>query len=68
MSTCVSTNQWLSLKSISTDDIQDALENLLGADAKGLFSNTISRLKKCWEGDYNTWRKRDLSYRHFIYV
>lgn len=59
---------WLYLKGISTGDFQDALKSLLGVDAKGLSSNTISRLKQCWEDDYNQWRKRDLSSRRFVYI
>lgn len=59
---------WLYLKGVSTGDFQDALTSLLGADAKGLSSNTISRLKQCWEDDYHQWRKRDLSNRRFVYI
>ena len=59
---------WLYLKGVSTGDFQEALTSLLGADAKGLSSNTISRLKQCWEDDYKQWRKRDLSHRRFVYI
>ena len=59
---------WLYLKGISTGGFQDALESLLGTNAKGLSSNTISRLKQHWEDDYSQWRKRDLSNRHFVYI
>ncbi len=31
-------------------------------------ANTVSRLKQSWEQDYDTWRKRDLSRRRFVYV
>ena len=54
---------WLYLKGLSTGDFKDALAGLLGADAKGLSSNTISRLKQTWEGEYGQWRKRDLTKR-----
>ncbi len=59
---------WLYLKGISTGDFKDALAGLLGADAKGLSSNTISRLKQTWEGEYGQWRKRDLSKRRYVYI
>ncbi len=59
---------WLYLKGISTGDFKDALAGLLGADAEGLSSNTISRLKQTWEGEYGQWRKRDLSKRRYVYI
>ncbi len=59
---------WLYLKGISTGDMQPALESLLGEGAKGLSANTVSRLKQSWEQDYDSWRKRDLSRRRFVYV
>jgi putative transposase len=59
---------WLYLKGISTGDFKDALAGLLGANAKGLSSNTISRLKQTWEGEYGQWRKRDLSKRRYVYI
>ena len=37
---------WLYLKGISTGHFKGALSGLLGANAKGLSSNTISRLKQ----------------------
>lgn len=39
---------WLYLKGISTGGFQEALSALLGDGAKGLSSNTISRLKADW--------------------
>ena len=59
---------WLYLKGISTGDFKDALAGLLGTNAKGLSSNTISRLKQTWEGEYGQWRKRDLSKRRYVYI
>ena len=44
---------WLYLRGISTGDFPEALQHLLGVDAKGLSANTISRLKNSWEEDYN---------------
>ena len=59
---------WLYLKGISTGDFQEALAALLGPDAAGLSSSTISRLKADWWADYERWRKRDLSVHRFVYI
>ena len=39
---------WLYLKGISTGDFQEALQSLLGEDAKGLSANVVFRLKEKW--------------------
>lgn len=49
---------WLYLKGISTGDFQEALQALLGSEAKGLSSSTISRLKVIWEQEHETWSGR----------
>lgn len=59
---------WLYLKGISTGDFQEALAALLGPNAAGLSSTTISRLKADWWADYERWQRRDLSARRFVYV
>lgn len=59
---------WLYLKGISTGDFQESLQSLLGVDASGLSAGTISRLKGQWEGDYDKWRKRDLTNRRYVYI
>ena len=59
---------WLYLKGISTGDFQEALAALLGSNAAGLSSTTISRLKADWWDDYERWQKRDLSTRRIVYV
>jgi len=58
---------WLYLKGISTGDFSEALEALLGAEAKGLSASAISRLKTVWEKEYQKWIKRDLSKKHYVY-
>jgi transposase-like protein len=58
---------WLYLKGVSTGDFQEALSALLGAGAKGLSANTISRLKRQWIDEHEAWRKRDLSDRRYVY-
>ena len=58
---------WLYLKGISQADFSEALGALLGPHAKGLSSSCISRLKEKWVGEYQSWSKRDLSQKHYVY-
>ncbi len=59
---------WLYLKGISTGGFQEALQALLGEQAKGLSATTITRLKKVWEDEYADWSKRSLVGKHYVYV
>lgn len=59
---------WLYLKGISTGDFHEALAALLGPNAAGLSSTTISRLKADWWDEYDRWQRRDLSARRFVYI
>jgi len=59
---------WLYLKGISTSDYQEALQALLGENAKSLSPNVIQRLKDRWSEEYDQWNKRDLSDRHYVYI
>ena len=59
---------WLYLKGISTGDFSEALEALLGKDAKGLSAGTISRLKQCWVNEYDDWRTRELAKERYVYT
>ena len=59
---------WLYLKGVSTGDFTEALEALLGPNAKGLSPKTITRLKADWWQDYDAWQKRDLGARRFLYI
>ena len=59
---------WLYLKGISTGDFGEALAALLGPDAEGLSASTITRLKASWWEEYETWRKRDLSGKRYVYI
>ncbi len=58
---------WLYLKGISTGDFSEALAALVGPDAEGLSSSTITRLKADWWAEYEAWRKRDLTDRRYVY-
>jgi len=59
---------WLYLKGISTGDFSEALAALLGPDAEGLSSSTITRLKAAWWEEYEAWRKRDLKGKRYVYI
>lgn len=59
---------WLYLRGVSTGDFTETLKHLLGMDARGLSSATISRLKQNWEQDYQNWARRDLSGKRYVYV
>ncbi|SER42733.1 Transposase (or an inactivated derivative) [Tranquillimonas rosea] len=59
---------WLYLKGISSGDFQEALGALLGPNAAGLSSTTISRLKAAWWEEYERWQRRDLASRRIVYI
>lgn len=59
---------WLYLKGISTGDFQEALQALLGSDAKGLSASTISRCKQVWEEEHKTWSRRRLENKQYVYI
>jgi putative transposase len=58
----------LYLKGISTGDFSEVLSHILGKEASGLTSSTISRLKNEWEKDYDAWQTRDLSHKRYVYI
>ena len=51
---------WLSLKGISSGNLGEALEVLVGEGAKGLSPAALGRLKAQWSEDYKDWAKRSL--------
>jgi putative transposase len=59
---------WLYLKGISTRNFGEARAALLGPDAEGLSSSTITRLKASWCEDYETWQKYDFSGKRCDYI
>ena len=59
---------WLYLKGVSTGDFSEALAALLGAEAKGLSSATISRLKAKWRSEHQTWQGRSLKHKRYVYL
>ena len=58
---------WLYLKGVSTGDFSDALAALVGPEAPGLSSATISRLKTVWQKDLDQWQRRDLTGKRYVY-
>ena len=56
------------MKRISTGDFGEALEALVGPQARGLSASTISRLKQVWTPEYEEWSRRDLRGKRFVYL
>jgi len=59
---------WLYLKGLSTGDFSSALTALLGREAPGLSAATISRLKEVWKEQYESWSKRSLAGKNYVYI
>ena len=58
---------WLYLKGIAAGQMQSALEAIVGPEAKGLSANVVSRLKRQWQAEYQTWCSRTLS-DEWVYI
>lgn len=59
---------WLYLHGVSTGDMAEALEVLVGPHARGLSAPVVSRLKRMWSGEYDAWRKRRLDQDRWVYL
>lgn len=59
---------WLYLRGISTNDMEDALSGLLGVNAAGLSPSSIVRCKKVWEQEFESWEKRSLQGKRYVYI
>ncbi len=59
---------WLYLKRGSTEDSPEALQSLIGSDAKGFSPNVVVRLKETWGKEYDDWNRRDLSREERVYA
>ena len=59
---------WLYLKGISTGEMQESLEVLVGPQAQGLSASTISRLKAEWSEQYQQWRNTKLDKDRWVYI
>ncbi len=58
----------LYLRGVSTSSFPEALTAILGEQAPGLSPANVVRLKQIWEQEYEAWRHRDLSDKHYVYV
>jgi transposase-like protein len=58
---------WLYLQGVSTGDFAEALQALLGPEAPGLSSATISRLKQAWHDELPQWQSRSLQGKRYVY-
>lgn len=58
----------LYLKGISTGDMSEALQSLLGPSCPGLSASTVTRLKGIWEQEYDQWAKRTLAGKEYVYI
>jgi len=59
---------WLYLKGVSTGEMANALDVLVGPEARGLSASTIARLKQAWAEDYKAWRERPLDQDQWVYI
>ena len=58
----------LYLRGISTNQMQESLEALLGKGAAGLSPTNIQRLKSIWEDQQEQWQQRSLEGKHYVYL
>jgi len=58
---------WLYLKGISSGDLGEALEVLVGEGAKGLSAAALGRLKAEWSEEYKGWTRRRLNDKRYAY-
>jgi len=58
----------LYLRGLSTGDFSEALAALLGQEVAGFSATTITRLLKVWQEEYQTWRKRSLAGKEYVYI
>jgi len=59
---------FLYLKGISTGDMNEALQSLLGPACPGLSASTVTNLKKTWEAEFKQWNSRSLEDKEYVYV
>ncbi len=59
---------WLYLKGVSSGEMGDALQVLVGPEARGLSASTVSRLKAEWAAEYDSWRKERIDDDEWVYI
>lgn len=57
----------LYLHGVSTGQMAEALEALVGPSARGLSATTVARLTQCWEAEHREWQERDLEAKRYVY-
>ncbi len=57
----------LYLRGVSSGQMQQALEAILGPQAAGLSASNVVRLKSQWEAEHKNWSERDLSQKQYVY-
>jgi len=57
----------LYLHGISTGQMAEALEALVGASARGLSATTVTRLTQCWEAEHRQWHQQSLAKKRYVY-
>jgi putative transposase len=55
-------------RGVSTNDIPDALEPILGQGAKGLSPANITKLTEGWHEEFQKWDKRSLEGKEYFYI
>jgi transposase-like protein len=58
----------LYLCGLSTGDFEEALSVLLGAEAAGFSPSTITRLTSGWQEERESWQKRPLTGKEYVYI
>lgn len=58
----------LYLLGVSTGDFSEALQALVGEQAKGFSANTVVRLKEKWTAEHQEWSRRPLAGKRYVYV
>ena len=58
----------LYLKGLSTSAFPEALEAIIGPDAKGFSAKSVERLKEKWVTEFEEWSKRRLDLKKYVYV
>jgi transposase-like protein len=59
---------WLYLKGVSTGDMNEAVQSLLGPDCPGLSASTVTSLKKSWEEEFKEWNPGPLEGKEYVHV
>src|SRR5207247_8999772 len=59
---------WLGRKGSSTGDFSEPLQALVGPQAAGWSATTITRLMTGWQDEYQSWNRRSLEGKQYVYI